>query len=82
MFIIDEKISQALSHNCYINLHENSKWNEILESKSVTESLNDAKSLLNSNQETYEQLKASLDEEFKIYSEILANIDEKVKIYL
>ena len=75
------EFSQALSHDCAISLHENRKWNEILDSKSVTESLNAAKSLLNSNQEVYEQLKASLDEEFKIYSEILANIDEKVKNY-
>ena len=70
-----------MSHGCAIDLHENWIWNEILDSKSVTKSLNAAKLMLNSSQETYEQLKANLDEEFKVYSEILANIDEKVKIY-
>ena len=45
----------------------------------MAKSLNAAKSLFNSTQETYEHLEANLDEEFKMYSEILANIDEKVK---
>ena len=76
------EFSQDLRHGCAIDFHEKCKWNETPDSKSVAYSLNAAKSLLNSNHETYEQLKASLDEEFKMYSEILANIDEKVHIYL
>ena len=71
-----------MSHGCAIDLHENRIWNEILDSKSVAESLNAAKSLFSLNKESYENLEASLDEEFKVHSEILANIDEKVKIYI
>ena len=71
-----------MRHDFAIDLHEIFKLNEIPDLKSVTESLNAAKSLLNSNQDTSEQLKPILDEEFKMYSEILANIDEKVQIYL
>ena len=72
-----------MGHDCSIDLHESCKWNEIPDSKSVIESLNAAKLLFTSTQETYEHLKTNysinLDKEFSMYSEILAKIDEKVR---